>query len=100
MATNWSSLAAHRWDSCATRTDGTLWCWGSNGSSTNFGTAANLTVPNQVGTSASWAAVAVGSFHNCAIATNDLLWCWGDNTSGEVGDGTVIARSSPVRVVD
>ncbi len=33
-----------------------------------------------------------------AVPTAEALWAWGDNWAGQVGDGTVTSRPSPVRV--
>ncbi len=41
--------------------------------------------------------VAAGSAHTCALL-DGALWCWGGNTRGELGIGSLINRSSPVRV--
>ena len=39
-----------------------------------------------------------GAKHSCAIAsTNDVI-CWGENSSGQLGDGTVAPRVSPVNL--
>jgi alpha-tubulin suppressor-like RCC1 family protein len=34
-----------------------------------------------------------------AVRTNATLWLWGDNTSGQLGDGTTVNKSSPVSVI-
>lgn len=36
--------------------------------------------------------------HTCAVATDSLAYCWGVNDGGQLGDGTRIARLTPVRV--
>ena len=33
-----------------------------------------------------------------AIKTDGTLWSWGKNLYGQLGDGTIISRSSPVQV--
>lgn len=41
--------------------------------------------------------VSVGDAHACAIAIG-RAFCWGDNTYGQLGDGTTVSKSMPVRV--
>lgn len=45
------------------------------------------------------AQIAAGGRHTCVIKKDDSVWCWGDNSLGQLGDGTVEARSGPVQVV-
>jgi alpha-tubulin suppressor-like RCC1 family protein len=36
----------------------------------------------------------------CAIRGNDsTIWCWGNNSNGQLGDGTLTSRLTPVQVV-
>jgi alpha-tubulin suppressor-like RCC1 family protein len=42
-------------------------------------------------------AIAAGYSHSLAV-TNDGLYAWGDNFNGELGDGTRVNRSLPVKV--
>jgi alpha-tubulin suppressor-like RCC1 family protein len=42
--------------------------------------------------------LATGGYHNCALTASGGVVCWGINTNGQLGDGTVIARSTPVNV--
>jgi len=32
------------------------------------------------------------------MQTDGTLWCWGSSTAGQVGDGTMIERDTPVQV--
>ena len=42
--------------------------------------------------------LAAGSSHTCVIV-NGGVQCWGDNSYGELGDGTVIERHTPVQAI-
>ncbi|UJR84876.1 hypothetical protein [Sandaracinus amylolyticus] len=43
-------------------------------------------------------AVAPGMSHACAIRESGRLVCWGANTAGQIGDGTMTQRPTPVPV--
>lgn len=85
---SWAAVSTGDRFTCATRTDGTLWCWGRNtygalASTTNNGTNTPDPNPQQVGSSTDWRTVAAGLDHACAVKTDGTTWCWGDNTFGE-----------------
>ena len=42
--------------------------------------------------------VVAGSFHTMLLKTDGTLWAWGDNSSGQLGDGTTVNKSSPTQV--
>ncbi len=42
--------------------------------------------------------VSAGSYHMVALKENGEVWAWGHNYSGELGDGTVTDRHTPVKV--
>ncbi len=42
--------------------------------------------------------VTCGRFHCLAHATDGTAWGWGQNSQGELGDGTAVGRTVPVRV--
>src|ERR1041385_2840949 len=79
-----------------------LYAWGGNdkgqlGDGTTFSrfsTPAKVIFPPAVTAITS---IAAGYLHNLAI-TNDGLYAWGDNWNGEIGDGTRINRTLPVKV--
>ena len=53
--------------------------------------------PMQVGSS-SWISVSAGSSHAIALRSDNTVWSWGVNSIGQLGDGTIVTRSSPVQV--
>ena len=44
--------------------------------------------------------VTVGATHTCALMDTGAVECWGGNSLGQLGDGTLVDRSSPTRVPD
>jgi alpha-tubulin suppressor-like RCC1 family protein len=85
---------------CARKTDGSLWCWGSNHlGQLGDGTHAGKLSPVQVtalGTAV--ADVALGGDYTCARKTDGTLWCWGYGHDGQLGNGTGVGSQSPVQV--
>ncbi|MBU5682639.1 MAG: hypothetical protein KQA34_02935, partial [Candidatus Aenigmarchaeota archaeon] len=43
-------------------------------------------------------AIAAGGAHTCALLSNGSIMCWGNNYYGQLGDGTIEHRSTPVPV--
>ena len=96
---DWAQLSAGHRQTCGTRTDHTLWCWGDNTyGQLGHGDTTTRTAPTQVGTATSWADVSSGARHTCATRTDHTLWCWGDNTYGQLGLGDQAARLVPALV--
>jgi alpha-tubulin suppressor-like RCC1 family protein len=93
-------VALGLYHSCARKQDGTLWCWGRNGSGQlGDGTTVQKSSPVQVSALGPVAVeVALGADHSCARKQDGTLWCWGYNGSGQLGDGTTVNKSSPVQV--
>jgi alpha-tubulin suppressor-like RCC1 family protein len=93
------SIAAGRTVSCALKTDGTVWCWGSNtngelGQGTIDSTQA--LVPVQVTGLTNARAIACARSYACAVKTDGTVWCWGDNTYNALGV-TGPNRGAPVQ---
>ncbi len=91
----------------AIRTDGTLWVWGSNQWGQLGDTAPTMrSTPTLVGPE--YAVVSTSSdigfleFHSntMAIRRDKTLWGWGNNRYGQLGTGTKVDTSTPVRVGD
>lgn len=80
--------------------DGAVWVWGlgTSGQLGN-GTTNSSSTPKRVPSlSSGVVAIAAGRDHLAAIKADGTLWMWGNNTVGEVGDGTVAMRTSPVQI--
>lgn len=52
----------------------------------------------QVGVATDWQTVAAGLYYTVALRSDGTLWSWGDNRWGQLGDGSIMDRSSPVLV--
>lgn len=95
----WASVTAGGWHTCATRTDGSAWCWGDNAlGELGIGTTTRHSSPARVGTADDWQALTASWGGTCGLRGAGALYCWGKNRHGEVGDGTTTDRTSPVRV--
>lgn len=96
----WSKVAGGDESSAAINGDGTLWCWGNNDSGQVGDGAAGTDrrEPVRVGGAVSWKMVHVRNRHTVAIRSNGTLWAWGRNFYGQLGDGTVINRSTPQQI--
>jgi alpha-tubulin suppressor-like RCC1 family protein len=88
---------------CTRVTDGTLWCWGDNGSGQlGHGPGAGTFTPTEVLSAVSappfMGAVdlALGGAHTCARKGDNSLFCWGANASGQLGNGTINGSATPV----
>jgi len=99
--TTWSSLGASVYSSFAIKTDGTLWSWGDNTyGGLGLGNTTKYSSPKQVGSLTSWQKVTGGTagYTTLALKTDGTLWGWGANSYGQVGDGTITNRNSPVQI--
>ena len=84
----------------ALKSDGTVWTWGSNvEGQQGRGTTANTLSPTRV-TSLGTDNVAVETGHNHTVVlkNNGTVWTFGLNSDGQLGDGTLTTRRTPVQV--
>ena len=84
----------------ATKTDGTLWSWGSGtDGALGLGNTTSYSSPKQVGALTDWLSITCGTYNSClATRTNGTLWSWGNNTQGILGHGSLVDFSSPKQV--
>ncbi len=99
--TDWKELSAGGNHGLGLRANGTAWAWGyGNAGRLGDGTTSNRSSPvSVVGGFTDWITLAGGGFHSLGIRANGILYSWGSNYTGQLGDGTSTARSSPVSVV-
>lgn len=99
--TNWKQVASGPYISAAVKTDGSLWTWGiNNAGSLGDNTLVTKSSPVQtISGGTNWVQVSVGNRCVAAVKTNGSLWLWGNNTNGQIGDNSILTRSSPVQTV-
>jgi alpha-tubulin suppressor-like RCC1 family protein len=99
--TDWKFLSVGQYHTVSVKTDGTLWSWGNNlGGRLGDGTVIHRSSPIQtIAGGNNWKLVSGGNRSTCAIKSDGTLWTWGFNDDGQLGDGTVIHRSSPIQTI-
>lgn len=96
--TNVVSIAAGHQFSCAVKSDGTVWCWGSNGYGTlgaSILASGYSTFARQISSISNAVQVAAGERHACALISDGSVKCWGANPFGQIGNGTVSGDDYP-----
>ncbi|MBI4503353.1 MAG: hypothetical protein HY700_19620 [Gemmatimonadetes bacterium] len=81
---------------------GTAWCWGSNygGQTGQIPTSHEgiySSFPQTVPGGVRFSEVSAGWAHTCGLA-GQTAYCWGDNFYGQLGNGSRVRTSQPVRV--
>ncbi len=95
------SIAAGWSYTCAANAAGAVFCWGTDThGALGSGSTTSSEVPLRVtGLPADIVRVAGSLYHVCALAASGDIWCWGNNNNGQLGDGSYVDRSIPVKVV-
>jgi alpha-tubulin suppressor-like RCC1 family protein len=98
-ASDWLQVSAGGEHTCAVKTDGRLYCWGSNshGELGNNSTQ-DSSVPIQEYTAAAdWAQVSTGNDHTCALKNDGRIFCWGSGDRGDLGNNSTSDSLVPVQ---
>jgi len=96
--------------SFAIKTDNSIWAWGFNGGG-QLGDGTTINRINPVKITNNIKLVSIGQNFIMVIKTDNSLWAWGINggvrylndpihEGGNLGDGTMVDRSSPVKIMD
>jgi alpha-tubulin suppressor-like RCC1 family protein len=96
---DWKWVAVGHQRTVAIKTDGSLWCWGRN----SYGQLGDNTVTNRsspvqtISGGNTWKVISCTRNSTHAIKTDGTLWGWGSNNNGQLGDLTIVRKSSPVQ---
>ncbi len=92
---------------CAVKTDGTVWCWGSDKYDSlgvdsescvhSWGTQPCSPAPQLVSGLTDAIKVGVGKNFSCALKYDGTIWCWGTNSQGKLGTGNTTDQPHPVQ---
>ena len=100
-ATGAVAIAGGTSHTCALLPYGTVECWGynyygqlGNGTTNNSSTPTGVSLP----TGATARAIAAGGGHTCALLSSGTIDCWGKNATGELGNNSTTASSTPAAV--
>jgi alpha-tubulin suppressor-like RCC1 family protein len=96
-----SEVSAGSVHACVRTTAGVAKCWGFNAvGMVGDGTRVDRLQPRTVkGLKAGVKDVQAVWDHSCAVTNGGAVKCWGHNGDGELGDGSLIKRVTPVQVV-
>ena len=99
---SFASIATGPGHACAVTPTGGATCWGQNssgqlgiGSTTASDVPMAVRVPGILG----FKTLSAGVSTTCGLTADGAAWCWGANASGQLGDGSRIDRTTPVKVV-
>lgn len=70
---------------CGLTTNGSAYCWGSNGGKLGDGTTADASAPRPVAGGRTYTQLSSGSGHSCAVTVQNDIYCWGSNGYGQLG---------------
>ncbi len=99
---SFASLGVGRNHSAGVTATGEAYAWGLNADGElGDGSTTDSNVPVAVVGGLSFALVTGGANHTCGLTVGGILiaYCWGLNSSGQLGDGSLASRSSPVAVL-
>lgn len=83
------SIVAGYEHNCVLTSSGAVQCWGSD-----YGPTPVTIHSLESGVTQ----IAAGYYHTCILKSGGAMQCWGYNYNGQLGDGTVIDRFTPVPV--
>tara|TARA_B100000902_G_scaffold102097_1_gene104499 strand:+ start:995 stop:2224 length:1230 start_codon:yes stop_codon:yes gene_type:complete len=84
----------------ASKTDGTLWAWGSGpAGSLGLNTTSQYSSPTQIGTDTTWTGkIFMSGNASAAVKTDGSVWVWGQGGNRSLGQNDTTAYSSPIQL--
>jgi len=100
LASGVTQVVVGNFHSCALTSTGGVLCWGANGNGyIGDGTfSPRLTPTAPIGLGSGVAEIVASRETTCARLATGSVRCWGDNARGQIGDGSNVARNTPVAV--
>jgi alpha-tubulin suppressor-like RCC1 family protein len=100
---SFQQLAAGGSHTCAVTPGNAAYCWGWNydgqlGTGQSYPESPRRFKPVAVIGGHRFERLRAGNSHTCGVTTAGQAWCWGNNSEGELGDGSITDRASPVLV--
>ena len=100
--TQWIGLSSGRYsDRLGWKNDNTLWAWGTNtNGALGLNDVAYRSSPVQIpGTEWKHTLYSIGgAWVKASVKTDGTLWVWGYNYRGQLGDNSIIDKSSPIQI--
>jgi len=80
---DWKIITAGDFTDYAMKTNGTIWAWGLN-----FTSSGSILNPQQVSPETNWVTISAGSYHLAGLKSDGSVWIIGPNTSSVTGEST------------
>jgi len=96
---DWLSVGVGEHRTCATKSDGTMWCsgmgvFGALGNDAEYSTTTFV----QVASGMTWIDAVGGLDHTCGRQQDGTAWCWGASTRGQFG--ALVRSTTPSKISD
>jgi alpha-tubulin suppressor-like RCC1 family protein len=97
---NWTQIACGYEHALGIAATGLLYSWGSGaqGALGSDSTASRSSPVTVAGGGTNWIVISAGTSFSAGLKSDGTMWTWGLNTSGQLGDNSTTARSSPQTV--